>query len=120
MKLAGIGVVSCVVLPDVVAIGVPARSGFINTSEVEEKPVPFTVIVVAFEFTGALAGLTGELIVGGPPRTVNVSPLLVVVATLTVTCGVPDPLTTDAGKVAVRWESVPRAVETTQPSQSTR
>src|SRR6266566_1940706 len=65
MKLAGIVAVSCVELTNVVAIGVPARSGFINTSEVEEKPVPFTVIVVAFEFTGALAGLTGELIVGG-------------------------------------------------------
>ena len=119
MKLAGIVAVSCVEQTNVVAIGVPARSGFINTSEVEEKPVPFTVIVVAFEFTGALAGLTGELIVGGPPRTVNVSPLLVVVATLTVTCGVPDPLTSEAGMVAVSWESVPGVVETAEPFHST-
>src|SRR5438034_4159980 len=36
MKLAGIVAVSCVELTNVEAIGVPARSGFINTSEVEE------------------------------------------------------------------------------------
>jgi hypothetical protein len=119
MKLAGIVAVSCVGLTNVVAMGVPPRSGFINTLEVDEKPVPFTVIVVAFEFTAALAGLTGELIVGGPPRTVNVSPLPVVVATLTVTCGVPDPLTSEAGIVAVNWESLTGIVVTAEPFHCT-
>jgi len=119
IKLAGIVAVSCVELTNVVAMGVPPRSGFINTLEVDEKPVPFTVIVVAFEFTAALAGLTGELIVGGPPRTVNVSPLLVVVATLTVTWGAPDPLTSEAGIVAVNWESLTGIVVTAEPFHCT-
>ena len=115
IELAGIVAVSCVALTNVVAMGVPPTSGFINTLEVDEKPVPFTVIVVAFEFTGALAGLTGELIVGAPPRTLNVRRLLVVVATLTVTCGVPDPLTSEAGIVAVNCESLTGFVVTAEP-----
>src|SRR6516225_11219001 len=97
--------VSCGALTNVVAMGVPPTSVFINTLEVDEKPVPFTVMVVSFEFTDALAGLTGELIVGGAPRTVNVSPLLVVVATVTVTCGAPAPAIRDPAIVAVSCES---------------
>ena len=73
-------------LTNVVAIGVPPTSGFISTLEFDENPVPFTVSVTALaSFTGAEAGLTGELMVGAPPRTVKESALLVVVATLTVT-----------------------------------
>jgi len=112
MKLGGIVAVSCVALTNVVAMGVPPTSGFINTVEVDEKPVPFTVMVVAIAFTDALAGLTGELIVGGAPRTVNVSPLLLVVATLTVTCGAPAPPTREAGIVAVNCESLTELVVT--------
>lgn len=85
MKVAGTVAVSCVALTKVVATGVPPTSGFMSTFEVAPKPVPFTVIVVAAELTGALVGATGELMVGGPPRTVNESALLVAAATLAVT-----------------------------------
>lgn len=85
MKLAGTVAVSCVALTKVVVRGVPPTSGFINTLELDEKLVPFTVMVVAAELTGALVGATGEVMVGGPPRTVNESVLLVAVATLAVT-----------------------------------
>src|SRR5215469_4758991 len=85
MKEAGTVAVSCVALTNVVGIAVPPTSGFISTLELELKPVPFTVIVVALALTCALAGLTGELIVGGPPRTVNGSALLVAATTLAVT-----------------------------------
>jgi hypothetical protein len=106
MKLAGIVAVSCVELTNVVAMGVPPTSGFINTLDVDEKPVPFTVIVVAFEFTGALAGLTGETIVGGPPRTVKVSVLLLFAPTTTETRGAPLPLVRAAATDAVSCESL--------------
>lgn len=86
MKLVGIAAVSWVALTKVVASAVPPTSGFMSTLELDEKPVPFTVSVTALaSFTGALRGLTGELMVGGPPKTVNGSLLLVVAATTAVT-----------------------------------
>src|SRR6266566_2205286 len=84
---------------------VPPPSGFMTTTELEAKPVPVTVICVAAAFTCALAGVA-FVIVGGPSRTVKVSWLLVAAATLTVTFGVPAPLTSEAGIVAVICESL--------------
>lgn len=60
------------------------KSGLSMTWELVEKFVPVTVIVVLGEFTGALTGLTVE-IVGGPERTLNVSGLLLAVPTDTET-----------------------------------
>src|SRR5205085_4090356 len=109
IKGAGTVAVSWVALTNVVAIGVPPMSGFINTLELALNPVPFTVMVVAAELTGAVAGLTGELMVGGPPRTVNARELLAV-ATITLTCATLAPANRFVGTVALIWLSLTTVV----------
>jgi len=78
MKVDGTVAVSCVELTRVVgiAVAVAPGSGFMSTVEVEPKFVPVTVMVVAIEFTRALAGVE-FVIVGAGARTVNGSALVV-------------------------------------------
>lgn len=108
MKVGGTVAVSLVELTNVVFRIVPLPSGFITTFAFEAKPVPFTVIVVpGVVFTGALAGLTGELTDRGPASTVKVSALLAVVPTLTVTWAAAPPPVSEVAIVAVNCVSEP-------------
>ena len=100
MKLAGTVAVSCVALTKLVVIVAPPVSGLRITSEVEPKFVPVTVMVVAAEFTGALAGVE-FVIVGAWPITVKGKELLVLAPSFTFTCA-----TAPAAKSAAEMAAV--------------
>src|SRR5689334_21760860 len=112
IKLAGTMAVSCVaVTVEGVMVSVPPTSGFMMTTAFEANPVPVTVIGVAAAFTLALVGET-DVIVGGPPRTVNVRALLVPAEVFTVTAGAPPPPVSAALIVAVNCVSLTTVVVT--------
>lgn len=105
MKVAGTMAESCVALTKVVGMGVPLKSGFIRTTELDPKFVPVTVICVAAAFTFAVSG-DAFVIVGAPPRTVKVNALLRFGLTNTVTLGAPPPATMAVVTVPEIWVSV--------------
>jgi len=121
MKVAGTVAVSCVELTKVVGIADPPTSGFMSTLEFEPKLVPVTVMVVAAEFTGALAG--AELaIVGTWPITVNGSAFVVFgvcVVSWTVTCTTAPPERSAAVICAVSCVELTNEVVRALPPQNT-